>query len=141
MSLLQFSHDYTKVGEAYALLYLALEALRFGPCADVKKEILAAREALSDYLSRDNMRPAGDVENGWVKMDDALQLTFTREQLDCIRWYLGERLKEFPGNELALVQLGIINRCQELLNCPSFDSVREFVSNDLGNWSKSKLPL
>lgn len=133
--MLQYKHDYRLANKAYSLLDAARRLMAVECFEDALVPIVDARIALDKYLSRDNVCPIECEENGWVKMDDALQLTFTREQLDCIRWYLGERLKEFPSNELALELLGIINRCQELLGCPCFDSVREFVSNDLGNWT------
>lgn len=129
MSLLQFSHDYTNVGEAYALLYLALEALHFRQYADVNKEILAARKALSDYLSRDNMRPAGDVENGWVRMDDALQLTFSRYQLELVNELFCEYLRKYPDCLLASDYLSVVNRCRELLEKPGFANVQECITS------------
>ena len=139
--MLQYVHDYRLPAEAMEHLFNARRLLAVECLEGALARIEEARCALDKYLARENVRPVDSEENSWVKMDDALQLTFTREQLDCIRWYIGDRLKEFPGNELALVQLGIINRCQELLNCPCFVDVREFVSNELGNWSKTKLPL
>ena len=133
--MLQYVHDYRLPAKAMEHLFSAQRLLALDCVDGAFDRIEEARCALDKYLAQDNVVPDDESENGWVKMDDALKLTFTREQLDCIRWYIGERLKEYPGNQLALVQLGIINRCQELLGCPCFDNVQEFVANDLGNWT------
>lgn len=138
--MLQFVHDYRLPAEAMEHLFTARRLLAVDCVDGALDHIDEARCSLDKYLALDNVLPDDDCENGWVKMDDALQLTFSREQLDCIRWYIGKRLKEYPNNQPALVQLGIINRCQELLGYPCFDNVQEFLDNYLGNWSKTKSP-
>ena len=133
--MLQYRHDYHLPEKAMDYLtsarrLLAIECIE-GACDRVDE----ARIALDKYLAQENVCPVENEENGWVKMDDALQLTFTREQLDYIRDLFGERLREFPESKHALAHLEIINRCQELLGCPCFDNVQEFVANKAGNWS------
>lgn len=139
--MLQYVHDYRLPTKALYHLINARRLLAVECLEDAIDRINEARIALDKYLCQDNVRPVDSEENSWVKMDDALQLTFTREQLDCIRWYLGVKLKKFPHNQLAFLQLGIINRCQELLECPCFNNVQDFVSYDLGNWSKREYPI
>ena len=133
--MLEYKHDFRKVDKAVGFLHLARRRLAAGLTDSAQVSIEDALQALLGYVYRENVIPVEDGENGWVKMDDALQLTFTREQLKCIRDLFGERLREFPGSKLALAHLGIINRCQELLDCPCFDNVQEFVANNSGNWS------
>lgn len=133
--MLQYRHDYHLPVKAIESLVSARRYLSIEYIEGARASVDEAEIALDKYLAQENVCPVDGEENGWVKMDDALQLTFTREQLDCIRFNIGQKLKEYPENELALVQLEIINRCQELLGCPCFDNVREFVTNALGNWS------
>lgn len=133
--MLQYKHNYRLPNIAMCHLTSARRLLAVECLDGAFDRIDEARIALDKYLAQDNVCPVENEENGWVKMDDALQLTFTREQLGYIRDLFGERLREFPGSKLALAQLGIINRCQELLDCPCFDNVLEFVANNSGSWS------
>lgn len=128
-----YVHDYRLPAGAIEHLFAARRLLAVECIDDALARIEEARIILDIYLSQENVSPVDNEENGWVKMDDALQLTFTREQLGLIRDLFGERLRELPGSELALAHLGIINRCQELLECPCFDSVHAFVANNSGN--------
>lgn len=134
--MLKYIHDYRLPTEALKHLFTALRMLAIDYMPGANSYVEGARCALEKYLAQDNMIPDEESEDSWVKMDDALQLTFTREQLNCIRWYLGMKLKKSPDNKDALMQLGIINRCQELLDCPCFNNVQDFVSYELGNWFK-----
>lgn len=139
--MLQYVHDYRLPADALEHIFSARRMLALDYTAGASNYVEEARCALEKYLAQDNVRADEKSKNGWVKMDDALQLTFTREQLECIRWYLGVKLKKFPDNQLALMHLGIINRCQKLLDCPCYDNVQDFVSYELGNWSKREYPI
>ena len=104
----QYSHNYTMVSEAESLLYRATRLLA-NDCPDAAVErINEARQLLQEYLSADNMVEDDDVADGWVKSSD----TFNDEQLD------------------------IINKCQRNLDCPEFDSVAQFTSNQSGLWTE-----
>lgn len=133
--MLQYRHDYQLPVKAMDYLASASRLLAIEYIEGARASVDEARIALDKYLAKENVCPVESEENGWVKMDDALQLTFTREQLECIRDLFGERLREFPESKHALVHLEIINRCQELLGCPCFENVLEFVANKSGNWS------
>lgn len=67
----QYSHDYTKVGEALESLYSATR-LMANECYDAAlRRINEARTILCEYLAQDNMIPDNDVADGWVRHSEA----------------------------------------------------------------------
>jgi len=132
----QFSHDYAKVAETQNVLFLALEDLRNGHTYEAKRGIMKAREMLDEYLAKDNMIPDNDVADGWVRYSEAQEHTFTNEQLDFIRDLFADQLSKAPASTLAAEELAIINRCQEQLGCPKYESVKQFIANQSGLWTE-----
>lgn len=128
----QYSHNYTMVSEAESLLYSATRLLA-NDCPDAAVErINEVRQLLQQYLAQDNMVEDDDVAYGWVKSSD----TFNDEQLDFIRDLFADQLHHCPTSSTAQEQLDIINKCQRNLDCPEFDSVAQFTSNQSGLWTE-----
>ena len=70
----KYSHDYTLVQEALGSLYSATR-LHANECYSVVLErINEARTILTKYLSQDNMIPDDDVEDGWVRAGEAMDV-------------------------------------------------------------------
>lgn len=67
----QYTHDYTLPSLAESLLQTADEAIRLEDYDKALKLTNDARQTLQQYLSRDNMVEDGDVEDGWVRYNDA----------------------------------------------------------------------
>lgn len=131
----QYTHDYTLVQEAESSLYSATRLI-VNECYDAALErINEARQTLQQYLAKDNMVPDDDVENGWVKRQDA----FDDDELDFIRDTMAELLDRiFIRPSVASEALAIINHCQTILLCPEFDSVEQFRSNKSNVWTEIK---
>ena len=132
----QYSHDYTKVKETQKVLFFALEDFRNDHTYEAKRGIMEARQMLDEYLAQDNMVPDDDVENGWVRYNEAMEHSFTNEQLDFIRDLFAEQLLRAPKSTLAAEELAIINRCQALLNCPEYKCIEQFTDNASGRWTE-----
>ena len=67
----QYTHDYTKVSEAESHLYAAQQLNAHDDPVEAWKHIEDARRLLQQYLSQDNMVEDDDVEDGWVRYNDA----------------------------------------------------------------------
>lgn len=65
-----YSHDYTLAAQANLLIYLAQHELSKGDADGAKLLLIQAREALTEYLSKDNMIEDDDVADGWIKQSD-----------------------------------------------------------------------
>lgn len=132
----QFSHDYTKVSEALESLYSATRLIANECCDAALERINEARTTLDEYLAQDNMIPDKDIADGWVRHSEAQEYTFTNEQLDFIRDLFADQLSKAPASTLAAEELAIINRCQEQLGCPKYESVKQFITNQSGRWTE-----
>lgn len=65
-----YRHDYTLAAQSNLLIYLAQHELSKGDADGAKLLLNQAREALTEYLSKDNMIEDDDVAGGWVKQSD-----------------------------------------------------------------------
>ena len=128
--MLHYVHDYRLPAEALESLFSARRLLALDYIDGASERVEEARCALEKYLAQDNMNPDEESENGWVKMDDALQLTFSRYQLELVCEFFCEYLKIFPDCVLASECLSVVNRCRELLEKPGFADVRECIASD-----------
>lgn len=128
--MLQYVHDYRLPTEALKHLFSARRLLALDYIDGASDHIEEARCSLEKYLSLDNVCPDEESENGWVKMDDALQLTFSRYQLEVVCELFCEYLRKFPDCLLASDYLSVVNRCRELLEKPDFADVQECITSD-----------
>ena len=128
--MLQYVHDYRLPADALEDIFSARRMLALDFTSGAVNYIEGARCTLEKYLSQENVRPNEKSKNGWVKMDDALQLTFSRYQLKLVCEIFCEYLKMFPENELASDCLSVVNRCRELLDKPGFADVQECITSE-----------
>ena len=128
--MLQYVHDYRLPADALEHIFSARRMLALDYMTGASNYIEEAKCALEKYLAQDNVRPGEESENGWVKMDDALQLTFSRYQLELVSELFCEYLRKFPDNLLASDYLSVVNRCRELLDTPCFADVQECITSD-----------
>lgn len=131
--MLQYVHDYRLPAKAMSHLTAARRLLAVECLEDALARIDEARIVLDKYLSLDNVCPDEESANGWVKMDDALQLTFSRYQLELVHEFFCEYLGSFPNALLANDFLSVVNRCRELLDKPCFNNVQECITNKAKN--------
>ena len=127
--MLQYVHDYRLPADALEDIFSARRMLALDFTSGAVNYIEGARCTLEKYLSQENVRPNEKSKNGWVKMDDALQLTFSRYQLGLIHNLFCIYLKKFPDSVLASRNLEVVNRCRELLGKPVFADVQECITN------------
>ena len=127
--MLQYVHDYRLPEEALKHLFNARRALALDYIDGASDQIEEARCCLEKYLAQDNVCADEKSEKGWVKMDDALQLTFSRYQLRLIHNLFCIYLKRFPDSVLASHNLEVVNHCRELLGRPDFADVQECITN------------
>lgn len=127
--MLQYVHDYRLPAMAMSHLTSARRLLAVECLEGALDRIDMARIALDKYLAQDNVCPDEESANGWVKMDDALQLTFSRYQLELVCELFCEYLRKYPDCLLASDYLSIVNRCQELLEKPGFANVQECITS------------
>lgn len=131
--MLQYVHDYRLPAKVMSHLTAARRLLAVECIDDALARIDEARIALDKYVCQENVYPVEEGENGWVKMDDALQLTFSRYQLELVHEFFCEYLGSFPDALLANDFLSVVNRCRELLDKPCFDNVQECIANKAKN--------
>lgn len=131
--MLEYKHDYRLANKALSHLAAARRLLAVECLEDALVRIDEARVALDKYVCQENVSPVEEGENGWVKMDDALQLTFSRYQLELVHEFFCEYLGSFPDALLANDFLSVVNRCRELLDKPCFDNVQECIANKAKN--------
>lgn len=127
--MLQYVHDYRLPDQALEYLFYARRMLAIDFIDIASDYIEMARCSLEKYLAQDNVRPDEENKNGWVRMDDALQLTFSRYQLRLIHNLFCIYLKRFPDSVLASHNLEVVNRCRELLEKPVFADVQECITS------------
>ena len=128
--MLQYVHDYRQPSEALEHLTIARRLLAVEVLEGALDRIEEARYALEKYLAQDNVCPDEKSENGWVKMDDALQLTFSRYELELVSELFCGYLRKFPDCLLASDYLSGVNRCRELLDKPDFADVQECITSE-----------
>lgn len=127
--MLQYVHDYRLPSKAMSFLTSARRLLAVECLEGALDKIDEARIALDKYLAQDNVYPGEETANGWVKMDDALQLTFSRYQLELVYELFCEYLRKFPDCLLASDYLSVVNRCRELLEKPGFANIQECITS------------
>lgn len=127
--MLQYVHDYRLPAEAINHLFSARRLLALDYIDGASDHIEEARCCLDKYLAQDNVLQDEECEKGWVKMDDALQLTFSRYQLELVEELFCGFLKRFPSYLLASDYLSVVNRCRELLEKPGFANVQECITS------------
>lgn len=131
--MLQYVHDYRLANKALWHLTAARRLLAVECLEDALVRIDEARIALDKYVCQENVCPVEEGEKGWVKMDDALQLTFSRYQLELVHEFFCQYLGFFPDALLANDFLSVVNRCRELLQKPGFADVQELIDNKANN--------
>lgn len=127
--MLQYIHDYRLPAKAMSHLTSARRLLAVECLEGALDRIDEARIVLDKYLAQDNVCPDEESANGWVKMDDALQLTFSRYQLELVCELFCEYLRKYPDCLLASDYLSVVNRCLELLEKPGFANVQECITS------------
>ena len=121
-----YTHDYTLPRELDILLTEASREMSVGCYYEAAEYISKAREALQEYMAKDNL--VEDEEHlGFMKLEDTFdqdQLCFIRDEFACIM----ERTKN------ANDELDIINKCCRILDDPEYESYEEFNKNTSGTW-------
>lgn len=126
-----YIHDYTKVSQAEAMLYKAMQFLKTRDPGAALCHIQEARKMLQQYLAVDNMIIDRD-SIGLIKGEDFFdeqQLASIRDEFACIM--------EQTNN--ANDELDIINKCCRLLEDPEFESFEEFKKNTSGTWCEKNI--
>lgn len=127
--MLQYVHDYRLPAGALKHLFSARRLLALDYIDGASDHIEEARCSLEKYLAQDNVVSCEESENGWVKMDDALQLTFPRYELELVCELLCGYLRKSPDCLLASDYLSVVNRCREWLEKPGFANVQECIAS------------
>lgn len=127
--MLQYVHDYRLPDQALNHLFSAQRLLALNFVFRASDYVDMARCSLEKYLAQENVLPDEKSKNGWVKMDDALQLKFSRYQLGLIHNLFCIYLKRFPDSLLASRNLEVVNICRELLGKPVFADVQECITS------------
>ena len=127
--MLQYVHDYRLPADALEHIFSARRMLALDYTSGASNYVEEARCALEKYLAQDNVRLAKKSKKSWVKMDDALQLTFSRYELELVSELFCGYLRKFPDCLLASDYLSVVNHCRELLEKPVFADVQECISS------------
>lgn len=127
----RFSFNYELAAQAESILYHAQQCAARDQWQAVTKCVDSARTTLDTFLCGDNLVEEYEFHDGYISANQLPDI----QTIDFLRDFLFNFLEKHPKSWNAQRFLEAINFCQDIMNCPTFDSVDQLLFNESGSWS------